>query len=223
MKEKKTFILAVPTVIIIIVFLIAMPYLVYRKNYKPLSREQAVTLSKKVLSISNISCEIITQNENEDEKVEDYKFKDNVLLSKYSNVIELTDGNDNNRCTYLDLTEKSKYIYNSPENIEKFKSYLNVAIEVLEDENYDYEFLKYEKMNGIKAAAIELSKNDATITIWLDRESGMPIKMIEEYNIQSEKEKQSKITTIYRYQIGKVDDDALKLPDTTEFETTKMD
>ncbi|MBR3132498.1 MAG: hypothetical protein IKG42_00195 [Clostridia bacterium] len=216
--EKKTFILAVPTVIIIIVFLIAMPIMIYRKNFKPLSRDESITLSKKILSIDNISCEIITKSE--DEKVVDYKFKDNVLLSNYNDAIELT---EDDKCTYVDLKEKQVYNYNSKNNIDNFKSLLNSAIEILENDDYDYEFVKYEKINGIKVATVKLTKDDSEFIISIDRSTGMPVKIDGEYNIKNE-DKKGDITTIFRYQIGQVQDDDLKLPDTTEgFNINNMD
>ena len=218
-KEKKTFILAVPTIIVIIVFLIAMPIMIYQKNYKPLSREDALSLSEKILSIDNISCEIITKSEYE--RLIDYKFKDNVLYSKYNDSIELTNGNNENNSIYIDTKAKEKFIYISNNNIENFKGTLNAAIEILSNDDYEYNFIKYEKVNGIKAATVELEKDDSEFVISLDRETGMPIKIIGKYNTKDE-ENTSTITTVYRYQIGQVKDDDLKLPDTEGYNVTEV-
>ncbi|MBR3152853.1 MAG: hypothetical protein IKF52_04540 [Clostridia bacterium] len=215
--EKKTFILAVPTVIIIIVFLIAMPVMIYRKNFKPLSRDEAITLSEKNLSIDNISCEVITKSN--DEKVVDYKFKDNTLYSNYNDsTIELT---EEDKCTYVDLKEKELYTYNSKNNIDNFKSVLNSAREILENDDYEYEFKKYEKINGIKAATFSLKKDGSEFTISLDRETGMPLKIDGEYYVKNE-DKTDSITTIFRYQIGQVKDEDLKLPDTEGYNIVNM-
>ncbi len=220
MKEKKKFILAIPTIIIIFIFIIGMGIMIYQKNYKPLSREDAIFLSKKVLSIDNISCEVVTQGE--EEKIVDYKFKNNILLTRYNTSIEITDGNENNKCTYIDTSEKEKYIYNSANNIDSFKSLIYTAVEVLENKDYEYEFLRYEKVNGIKSVSFKLKQVDSSITIWLDRKKGMPIKIEGEYNLEDE-ENTTKITTIYRYQIGQVKDEDMEIPDTTGYNIIQMD
>ena len=219
MKEKRTFILAIPTIIIIFVFIIGMGVMIYRKNYMPLSREKAINLSTKVFSIDNISCEVVTQGE--EEKIVDYKYKNNILSCRYDNYIEITDGNDNNKCTYIDTNEKEVYIYHSSNNIESFKGLIYTVAEVLENNDYEYEFLKYETINGIKSASFKLKQDDSALTIWIDRENGMPIKIEGEYNLQSPET--NKITTIYRYQIGAVKDEDIKNPDTEGYNVIEMD
>ncbi len=219
MKEKKVFILAIPTIIVIIIFIVGMSFMIYNKNYKPLDKNDALFLAKKALSIDNISCEVVTQSDQE--RIVDYKFKNNTLLVKNNNYIEFTDGNNDNKCTYIDTSEKEMYEYNSGNSIDSFKSLLYSAVEILDNDEYEYEFLKYEKVNGIKSASFKLENDNSCISVWLDRDNGMPIKIVREFD--TNEGESTKITTIYRYQIGKVKDDDFKLPDTTGYNVMDME
>ena len=81
MQEKKKFVLAVPTVIIIIIFIIALGYLIYSKNFKPLSKEKAIELAEKSVTVDNFSCQLVIEQDGE-EIVADYKRKDNMVYMK---------------------------------------------------------------------------------------------------------------------------------------------
>lgn len=212
MEEKKKFILAIPTIVIIILFVIIMSFLVYRKNFKPLSKQEALELAEKSLSIDNISCEVVTQDEGE--HIVDYKFKDNKLVIINDNYFEYVDG-DTSNCIYIDNSAKEVYKYSSVSEIDGFKSLIGVSVGLLDNNDYEYKFLKYEKLNGIKCAKIQLTNSDTKIVLWIDRDTGMTVKVVGDYTSQDSENAQ--ITNLYRYQIGKVKDDDLKIPDTTDY------
>ena len=62
MNEKKTFILAVPTVIIIIIAIVGISLIFYNRNFKKMNRDDVKTLAQKVATIVNISCEIAIES-----------------------------------------------------------------------------------------------------------------------------------------------------------------
>ena len=76
---KKNFILAVPTIIIIIVVIAGISTIFYNRNFKKMNKEDVKTLAQKVATINNISCEIITESseENVSKTISDYKLNNN--------------------------------------------------------------------------------------------------------------------------------------------------
>ena len=89
MKERKKFILAIPTILIIIVAIIGISLIYYNRNVKKMTRDDIKLLSQKVATIDNISCEVITSNstDNNNQSVEDYKLKDGIMLSRADDFI----------------------------------------------------------------------------------------------------------------------------------------
>ena len=61
MKEKKVFILAIPTIIVIIVVIVGIALIFYNRNFKKMSKDDAYVLASKVAVINNISCEVLTE------------------------------------------------------------------------------------------------------------------------------------------------------------------
>ena len=88
MKEKKKFVLVVPTVVIVLA-IAGILMIFYNRNLKDMSREDAKSLAQKVAIIENISCEIVTES-NEIEQgqyVVDYKLKDNKMVYRTEQII----------------------------------------------------------------------------------------------------------------------------------------
>lgn len=217
MQEKKKFILAVPTVIIIIIFIIALAYLIYSKNFKPLSKEKAIELAEMAVTIDNFSCQLVIEQDGE-EFVTDYKRKDNIVYMKeldYEEYLNI----DTSECVYVDRENKEAYTYTSDSVLESYNTRLYAGIQSLENGDYSYTFNEYEKVNGIKCASITLSNDSENIDMWIDTKAGM----ITKYVITNKSEEDGNSSTyIYRYQIGNVTDEDVKVPDLSEYTVLEM-
>ena len=217
MQEKKKFILAVPTVIIIIIFIIALAYLIYSKNFKPLSKEKAIELAEMAVTIDNFSCQLVIEQDGE-EFVTDYKRKDNIVYMKevdYEEYLNI----DTSECVYVDRENKEAYTYTSDSVLESYNTILYAGIQSLENGDYSYTFNEYEKVNGIKCASITLSNDSENIDMWIDTKAGM----ITKYVITNKSEEDGNSATyIYRYQIGNVTDEDVKVPDLSEYTVLEM-
>lgn len=217
MQEKKKFILAVPTVIIIIIFIIALAYLIYSQNFKPLSKEKAIELAEMAVTIDNFSCQLVIEQDGE-EFVTDYKRKDNIVYMKevdYEEYLNI----DTSECVYVDRENKEAYTYTSDSVLESYNTRLYAGIQSLENGDYSYTFNEYEKVNGIKCASITLSNDSENIDMWIDTKAGM----ITKYVITNKSEEDGNSATyIYRYQIGNVTDEDVKVPDLSEYTVLEM-
>ena len=106
MKEKKKFVLVVPTVVIVLA-IAGILMIFYNRNLKDMSREDAKSLAQKVAIIENISCEIVTES-NEIEQgqyVVDYKLKDNKMVYR-TDYYTIYDNSDKNTKIQIDDHEK---------------------------------------------------------------------------------------------------------------------
>jgi len=213
MEEKKKFILAVPTVIVIIVFIVGMSWIFYNKNYKPLSREEAANLAKQTLNIDNLSCQVIVKQE-DNEQTTDYKRKGSIIYIKSDEFIEIIDM-DNDECSYIDEENKEVYQYESKSVLESYNGIIYAGVQALEDKEMSYSFEKYEKSNGIKCAKVKLQDKSTEITMWIDRDTGMIAKF--EIVYKADEEEDSKTEYIYRYQIGSVKDEDVKMPNIEDY------
>ena len=218
MQEKKKFILAVPTVIIIIIFIIAMSYMIYNKNFKPLDKEEALSLARQAVNIDNFSCQIVTQ-QGDTETTTDYKRKGNMVYMQAEDYKEYLNI-DTTECVYIDDENKEAYMYESDSVLENYNGMIYSGIQSLEDESFSYNFNKYEKVNGIDCAAINLTSDSIDADLWLDRDNGMVTKFVITY--KAEELEDSSTTYIYRYQIGNVTDDNVTIPDLTEYTVIEM-
>ncbi len=221
MKEKKKFVLVVPTVVIVLA-IAGILMIFYNRNLKDMSREDAKSLAQKVAIIENISCEIVTES-NEIEQgqyVVDYKLKDNKMVYR-TDYYTIYDNSDKNTKIQIDDHEKIAYLYNDYKSeILTFKEMLCTVEKMLESNEYNYEFVGYETMNGIKCTNFNLSKEDSTFNVWLDRENGMIVKIECYYHVlNSEKIKK---VMYYRYKIGNVIDEDVASPDLTGYSTIQL-
>ncbi len=213
MEQKKKFILAIPTIIIIIVTIVGISLIFYNRHFKELSREDAKLLAEKVTSINNISCEIVTEStmQGSSQSIVDYKLKDNKLITKNNDYLTY-ENDDINSKIQIDDTEKIAFTFKEYESdIQIFKESLCSAVQLLKSEECEYKFIKYETMNGIKCAEIELTEANARFDIWLDRKNGMIVKFEGHDNIEGVGE--VTMTRYYRYQIGTVTDNDVSEPD----------
>lgn len=222
MEEKKKFILAVPTIIIIIVAVVGISLIFYNRNVKEMTREDVRTLAQKVAIIDNISCEIVTESSERDNKqsIVDYKMKDNKLISKTDYYTIFDDENEGIKIQ-IDDTEKVAYVYNEYRSeITSFQEMLCTAEKLLESDEYQYQFVNYETMNGIKCVAFTLSAADTTFNIWMDKSNGMIVKMDCHYHLEGTEE----INTVmyYRYQLNNVKDEDVKKPDLTDYSIIEL-
>ena len=218
MQEKKKFVLAIPTVIIIIIFIIALGYLIYSKNFKPLSKEKAIELAEMAVTEDNFSCQLVVEQDGE-EIVTDYKRKGNVVYMKevdYEEYLNI----DTAECVYVDQENKEAYTYTSDSVLESYNTRLYAGIQNLENNDYSYTFNKYEKVNGIKCASITLDSDVKNINMWIDTKTGMVTKYV--LTNKSEGENNNPITYVYRYQIGNVKDEDVKIPDLSDYTVLEM-
>lgn len=212
MNEKKTFILAVPTVIIIIIAIVGISLIFYNRNFKKMNRDDVKTLAQKVATIDNISCEIAIESseENVGSSISDYKLKDGKLISKID-TFEIYDNKDEHSLIQIDRDSKEAYVYSEYDSqIDDFEAMLCTAEKLLESNDYEYIFKDYETVNGVKCVAFSLSNTNTTFDIWLDKSNGMIVKMV--CNYSAEGEKTISTTMLYRYKIGSVTDEEVQKP-----------
>ncbi len=212
MNEKKTFILAVPTVIIIIIAIVGISLIFYNRNFKKMNRDDVKVLAQKVATIDNISCEIAIESseENVESSISDYKLKDGKLISKID-TFEIYDNKDEQSLIQIDRDSKEAYVYSEYDSqIDDFEAMLCTAEKLLESNDYEYIFKDYETVNGVKCVAFSLSNTNTTFDIWLDKSNGMIVKMV--CNYSAEGEKTISTTMLYRYKIGSVTDEEVQKP-----------
>lgn len=212
MNEKKTFILAVPTVIIIIIAIVGISLIFYNRNFKKMNRDDVKTLAQKVATIDNISCEIAIESSegNVGSSISDYKLKDGKLISKID-TFEIYDNKDEQSLIQIDRDSKEAYVYSEYDSqIDDFEAMLCTAEKLLESNDYEYIFKDYETVNGVKCVAFSLSNTNTTFDIWLDKSNGMIVKMV--CNYSAEGEKTISTTMLYRYKIGSVTDEEVQKP-----------
>lgn len=212
MNEKKTFILAVPTVIIIIIAIVGISLIFYNRNFKKMNRDDVKALAQKVATIDNISCEIAIESSEENVKssISDYKLKDGKLISKID-TFEIYDNKDEQSLIQIDRDSKEAYVYSEYDSqIDDFEAMLCTAEKLLESNDYEYIFKDYETVNGVKCVAFSLSNTNTTFDIWLDKSNGMIVKMV--CNYSAEGEKTISTTMLYRYKIGSVTDEEVQKP-----------
>lgn len=140
MNEKKTFILAVPTVIIIIIAIVGISLIFYNRNFKKMNRDDVKTLAQKVATIDNISCEIAIESseENVESSISDYKLKDGKLISKID-TFEIYDNKDEQSLIQIDNDSKEAYVYSEYDSqIDDFEAMLCTAEKLLESNDYEY-------------------------------------------------------------------------------------
>lgn len=212
MNEKKTFILAVPTVIIIIIAIVGISLIFYNRNFKKMNRDDVKALAQKVATIDNISCEIAIESseENVESSISDYKLKSGKLISKID-TFEIYDNKDEQSLIQIDRNSKEAYVYSEYNSqIDDFEAMLCTAEKLLESNDYEYIFKDYETVNGVKCVAFSLSNTNTTFDIWLDKSNGMIVKMV--CNYSAEGEKTISTTMLYRYKIGSVTDEEVQKP-----------
>ncbi len=217
MENKKKFILAIPTIIIIIVTIVGISLIFYNRHFKKLSRDDAKILAEKVTNINNISCEIVTESTvpGASQYTVDYKLKDNKLITKNNDYLTYENDDENSKIQ-IDDTEKVAFTFKEYESdIQIFKESLCYALQLLKSDECEYKFLKYETMNGIKCASIELTEGNAKFNFWLDKKTGMIVKF--EGNDYIEGIGEVTVTRYYRYQIDSVKDEDVAKPDLTDY------
>lgn len=212
MQEKKKFILAVPTVIIIIIFIISMIFIFYKKNIKDMTKDEALVLAEKVLRIDNLSCQIVAK-QGETETTTNYKRFGKYIYMENDELKQYLD-TDTSECVYVDTKEKEAYKYNSNAIIDNYNEMIYTGVSFLKDETLNYKFNKYEKVNGIECVSITLSNESTNVNIWFDKSSGMVAK----FSIKYLEEEGEETTYVYRYQIGKVNEEEIKAPDLNTLE-----
>ena len=149
MKEKKTFILAVPTLIIFVVVVIGICIIFYNRNFKKMTKDDVKTLAQKVATINNISCEVLTESSEVEiaGTISDYKLCNNKLVSNVDN-FKMYD--DKNEKTLLQIDEKQKIVYQYKEYnsaLDEFETMICSVAKLLESDEYQYEFKNYETVN----------------------------------------------------------------------------
>lgn len=221
MKEKKIFILAVPTIIIIVIAIIGISLIFYSRNFKKMSKEDVKLLAQKVAKIENISCEVVTTTDKEEgiQSVEDYKLKNGVMISKVDDFV-IYDNKETQTLMQIDDEEKLVYTYGQYNSeIDNFKTMLLTAESLLMNDKNEYVFKDLVTMNGIKCINFELKNNDTVFEIWMDKKTGMIVKMDTHYGTG---DSQMNISVVYRYQIDNVKDEDIVIPDTTGYKVINL-
>lgn len=221
MKEKKIFILAIPTIIIIIVAIVGISLIFYNRNFKKMTKEDAKLLAQKVAKIENISCEIVTTTDKSEgiQSVEDYKLKNGVMISKVDDFV-IYDNKEQQTLMQIDDEEKLVYTYGKYNSeIDNFKNVLLTAESLLMNENSEYTFKDFTTMNGIKCVNFELKNGDTVFEVWMDKKTGMIVRMDTHYG---KGDSQMNISVVYRYQIDNVQDKDVAMPNTEGYKIINL-
>ena len=216
MKEKKVFILAVPTIIVTICVIAGIALIFYNRNFKKMTKNDAHALAEKVALVNNISCEILTETPY-GTTTADYKVKDNVVLSSTSGIGGTYRIYDDGKNKFqIDDEGKEAYIYHDyqPEK-DIFLAELCQVAKFLESDNYSFQFIDYTKMNGYKVCHFTMEDPNNKYEVWLDRESGMILEL--DYYSKIDGEDWAK--RHYRFSINTVTDEMVKKPDLKGYET----
>lgn len=221
MKERKKFILAIPTILIIIVVVIGISLIYYNRNVKKMTRDDIKLLSQKVATVDNISCEVIASNstDNSNQSVEDYKLKDGIMISRADDFVIYDNKNEQ---TLMQIDDEEKLVYTYSEynsEIDVFMKRLLTVESLLENEENDYIFKDYATMNGIKCVNFEIKNADTTFEIWLDKKTGMIVRMDTHYG---EGESSVNVSVVYRYQINNVTDEDVVKPNTDNYSVIEL-
>lgn len=222
MKEKKIFILAVPTIIVIIIFIIGVSAIFYNRNFKKMSRDDVKSLAQKVALIDNISCEIVTKSSEDSvsDVISDYKLKDDKLISEIGS-FRIYDNKNEQVLIQIDDAEKKAYVYSEYNSeIDDFRAMICSAEKLIENDSFEYEFKEYTTVNGIKCVNFVLKSSDVSYNIWLDRSSGMIVEMKCEFFSESGEDISN--TLYFRYQLDSVADDIVKKPDLSGYEIIEL-
>ena len=107
--------------------------------------------------------------------------------------------------------------YNS--EIDNFKTMLLTAESLLMNDKNEYIFKDFVTMNGIKCINFELKNNDTIFEIWMDKKTGMIVKMDTHYGTG---DSQMNISAVYRYQIDNVKDEDIAMPNTTGYKVINL-
>lgn len=222
MKEKKTFILAVPTLIIFVVVVVGICIIFYNRNFKEMTKDDVKTLAQKVATINNISCEVLTESSEAEVTgtISDYKLCNEKLVSNVDN-FKMYD--DKNEKLLLQIDDKQKVVYQYKEYnsaIDEFETMICSVAKLLETDEYQYEFKDYETVNGIKCVSFSLSNDNIVFDIWLDKASGMIVKMVCHYI--GDGTNSIDTTLNYRYQLNNVTEEDVKKPDLTGYTITEI-
>lgn len=221
MKEKKIFILAIPTIIIIMFTVAGISLIFYNRNFKEMTKEDVQLLAQKVAKIENISCEVITTTDKVEgvQTVEDYKLKNGVMVSKVDDFV-IYDNKETQTLMQIDDDEKLVYTYaryNS--EIDNFRTMLLTAESLLMNEKSEYMFKGFTTMNGIKCVNFEIKNGDTIFEVWMDKKTGMIVKMDTHYG---KGDSQMNISVVYRYQIDNVQDEAVAVPNTDGYKVINL-
>lgn len=221
MKEKKIFILAIPTIIIIIVAIVGISLIFYNRNLKKMSKEDVQLLAQKVANIENISCEIVTTTDKSEgiQSVEDYKLKDGIMVSKVDDFV-IYDNKNTQTLMQIDDEEKLVYTYSRyTSEIDSFKTMLLTAESLIMNEKSEYTFKDFTTMNGIKCVNFELKNGDTIFEVWMDKKTGMIVKIDTHYG---DGDSQMNISVVYRYQINNVQDKDVAMPNTDGYKVINL-
>lgn len=219
MKEKKVFILAIPTIIVVIAVIVGLSLIFYNRNFKKLSKSDALVLAEKVAVINNISCEILTETPYGNTTA-DYKLKDNIVLSSTSGIGGTYRIYDDGKNKYqIDDEGKEVYIYHDyqPEK-DIFLVELCQVAKILESDSYEYKFIDYSKMNGYKVAHFTLEDSNNKYEVWLDKESGMLLEL--DYSSKIDGEDWAK--KHYRFSINTVTNEMVEKPNLSDYEAIDL-
>ena len=123
----------------------------------------------------------------------------------------------------LQIDEKQKIVYQYKEYnsaLDEFETMICSVAKLLESDEYQYEFKNYETVNGIKCVSFSLSNDSIVFDIWLDKSTGMIVKMI--CHFIGDGSNSIDTTLNYRYQLNNVTDEDVKKPDLTGYTITEI-
>lgn len=215
---KKAVILLLVIIIILVIVLALKITNNNSEDSNKYTRTDAITLIKKGENYNNYYCE----NTNFEQKII-RKIKDNKMVVVNDHLTIYIDYNSNKR-TILKNTENIAIV--SSLDSSKFtnidKNYFQECIDVLNDfENYEYKFIKEEKINEFDCIKIALtSKSIESIydyEIWIDISSGLVTKTILYNN-----EMNSNMTKEYNLKLNSITDEEVTTPDLSNYNVTKV-
>lgn len=172
------------------------------------SRADVITLIENGKNYNNYYCEYTKLDEHIIRKIKDNKM---VVIS-------------NNMTVYTNYeTNKQTIIQNNiaiVSNLSNSKlSSLNKTyfadIDLINDSNYNYKYIKEENINGIDCIKIELTSDSIKYEIWISTSSGLPTKMI--YSTSA-----SNVSTDFNLKLDCVTDSDVETPNLNNYTVKEM-
>lgn len=209
----KKFVISMLVLIMILAIILGFKIMNNGENSNQYSRADVIALIKKGEDYDNYYCEYTKLGENTIRKI-----KGNKMVVASDDMTIYIDY-DSNKQTVLRNTGNIALVssLDSSKLSKMNKIYFQECIDVLNDfENYEYKFIKKEKINEFECIKIALTSESISYEIWIDISSGLVTKM------SCNNKENSNITLEYNLKLNSITDEEVKTPDLSKYNVTEV-